>query len=158
MENVEIACQLMNPVSDALSGMASVPQGIGAAIAIALPGERAFGWADLPLADLVGGTELTGIAFLFGMTELAAISSQSVTDQPRKAPSSHRQRELHFRETRQDLLVPFAGQWVCLERETIVSHGSNVTRVAEEARRKGVQMPYVFRVSDEPQGSVPIGL
>jgi hypothetical protein len=148
----------MNPVSDALSGMASAPQGIRAAIAVPLPGERVLGWSDLPLADLVAGTELTGIASLFGMTEFAAISFQPVTDQPRKAPSSYRQRELHFRETRQDVLIPFAGQWVCLEGEAIVSHGDNLKEVVEAARKQGVQVPYIFRVSNEPKNSVRMGL
>jgi len=158
MENGELACQAMNPASYALSGMASAPQGTRAAIAMPVPCERVLGWSDLPLSDLVAGTELTGIAAFFGMTEFAAIYSQPVAGQPRKATSSHRQRELHFRETRQDLFNSLAGQWVCLEGETIVSHGDNLAKVVEAARKQGVQVPYIFRVSNEPKNSVRMGL
>jgi len=71
---------------------------------------------------------------------------------------SWRSRELRFRETCQEILNPLAGQWVCLEGETIVAHGPDVAKVVEEARTKGVQVPYVFKVSDEPEGSVRMGL
>ena len=58
MESVEIASQLMNPVSDALPGMAFVPQGIRVAVGIASPGEGAIGWVDLPPPNLA--TRSTG--------------------------------------------------------------------------------------------------
>lgn len=70
----------------------------------------------------------------------------------------HRGRELRFRETRRDLFKSLAGQWVCLEGETIAAYGSDPARVVEEARKKGVQLPYVFRVSKEPENSVRMGL
>lgn len=72
--------------------------------------------------------------------------------------ASRRNRELHFRETKRDLLISLSGQWVCLEGEAIVSHGNNLKEVVEAARKRGVHVPYIFRVSDEPKNSVRIGL
>lgn len=69
-----------------------------------------------------------------------------------------RSREMRFRQTHRDLFNSFAGQWVCLEGETLVARGSDLSKVVEEARKKAIQVPYIFRVSKEPEGSVRIGL
>jgi hypothetical protein len=73
-------------------------------------------------------------------------------------PVGPRIRELRFRETRRDLLNSLVGQWVCLEAEAIVANGPDIARVIEEARQRGVKVPYVFKVSSEPEGSVRMGL
>lgn len=41
---------------------------------------------------------------------------------------------------------PFIGEWIVLEGRSIVAHGMNATVVAEEARSRGVRVPYMFRV------------
>jgi len=51
------------------------------------------------------------------------------------------------------------GQWVVLEREEIVSHGDDAGEVVAAARRKGVEVPYIFRVvPDYGKNVATIGL
>ena len=69
-----------------------------------------------------------------------------------------RSQELRFRETHRELLRSFAGQWVCVDRDTLVAHGPDGAQVVETARRHGVRVPYIFRVPDDPPDVVPIGL
>ncbi|HVO25844.1 MAG TPA: DUF5678 domain-containing protein [Candidatus Margulisiibacteriota bacterium] len=73
--------------------------------------------------------------------------------------SQHRRREMEWRRTHGDVLLGYVRQWVCLEGEKIVAHGTDVARVVATARRKGVKIPYVFYV-EEPRGEgiVYIGL
>jgi hypothetical protein len=39
---------------------------------------------------------------------------------------------------------PFVDQWVVLEGTSIVSHGHDAAIVADEARARGVKVPYIF--------------
>lgn len=81
------------------------------------------------------------------------------TPQPVAAtPNVGRSRELRFRETHRELLRSLAGQWVCLEGDSLIAHGPAGVQVVETARARGVRAPYVFRVPDDPPGAVPIGL
>ena len=41
---------------------------------------------------------------------------------------------------------PFIGEWVVLEGTSIVAHGQDAVIVADEARARGVRVPYIFRV------------
>jgi len=74
------------------------------------------------------------------------------------APETSRSRELRFRETHRELLRSFAGEWVCVDRDTLIEHGTDGLRVVERARKKGVRVPYVFRVPDDVADATPIGL
>jgi hypothetical protein len=49
----------------------------------------------------------------------------------------------------------FAGQWVALDGNRLLSHGNNAHEVYEEARRSGVKRPLVVQV--EKVGDRPFG-
>ena len=65
---------------------------------------------------------------------------------------------MDYQRTHPEVFHPFAGQWVVLEGEEIVSHGHDPLEVVAEARSKGVRIPYVFRVEGSRDDSVWIGL
>ena len=44
----------------------------------------------------------------------------------------------------------YSGQWVALNGEELLSHGSDARGVRDEARAKGVQTPLMVRIPDEP--------
>jgi hypothetical protein len=44
----------------------------------------------------------------------------------------------------------YRGQWVALNGEELLSHGSDAHGVRDEARKKGVQTPLMVRIPDEP--------
>lgn len=72
--------------------------------------------------------------------------------------SGHRSRELEWARTHKEVLRQFAGQWVVLEGEELVTHGNNPLQVVTEARAKGVQVPYIFRVEIAAENEVRMGL
>lgn len=78
--------------------------------------------------------------------------------QAKSAPANHRVRELKFQESNPAALRPFIGQWVVLEGESILAHGSDPVRVVADARSQGVRVPYVFYVEEPKDDSVWIGL
>lgn len=45
----------------------------------------------------------------------------------------------------------FAGQWVCLEGDRLIAHGTDVLTVHAEARAAGIKAPFVEQVLDEPE-------
>jgi hypothetical protein len=73
------------------------------------------------------------------------------------AGGGHRSREMEWRRTHQEEMRKLSEQWVALEGETILAHGSNLASVVAEARKKGVQVPYVFYVEPNDD-AVKIGL
>src|SRR5581483_12057669 len=44
----------------------------------------------------------------------------------------------------------YAGQWVALDGDSLLSHGSDAFAVRAEARAKGVQLPLMVHIPDEP--------
>ncbi|MBI3928546.1 MAG: ribbon-helix-helix domain-containing protein [Armatimonadetes bacterium] len=64
-------------------------------------------------------------------------------------PPGDRHRELEWRRTHADLLKQYAGQWVVVEGQELVDHGKDATSVVAEARRRGIVVPYIFRVEQE---------
>jgi hypothetical protein len=44
----------------------------------------------------------------------------------------------------------YSGQWVALNGEELLSHGSDAREVRDEARAKGVQTPLMVHLPDEP--------
>ena len=65
---------------------------------------------------------------------------------PELPTSGHRTRELEWRRTHREVLRNFAGQWIVLEGEEIVTHGKDPQQVVVEARAKGIRVPYIFYV------------
>ena len=45
----------------------------------------------------------------------------------------------------------YSGQWVALNGEELLSHGSDARAVRDEARAKGVQIQLIVHISDEPR-------
>lgn len=67
---------------------------------------------------------------------------------------AHRETEIRWREGHPETLRQYAGSWVALEGERILAHGTDPSAVAEEARRSGVAVPYIFRVEQVPEKDV----
>jgi hypothetical protein len=66
----------------------------------------------------------------------------------------HRAVEHRFIAEHPEAFDPFIGEWVVLEGTSIVSHGQNAPVVADEARARGVAVPYIFRVSPKREPNV----
>ena len=84
--------------------------------------------------------------------------SPKVKDTRRSVSPGHRSQELEWRRSHADVLRAFAGQWVVLEGEDIVASGNDPARVVAEARARGIQVPYLFRVEYEDEEIVKMGL
>src|SRR5580658_6077147 len=58
--------------------------------------------------------------------------------------------EVNHRYAEQDWLaaheLEYAGQWVALDGDTLLSHGSDAHAVRDEARRKGVHLPLLVHI------------
>lgn len=77
--------------------------------------------------------------------------------QPRRL--QYRHREYEWRRSHQEDLRVFTDQWVVLEGEEIIAHGTDPVQLVEQARQKGVARPYVFYVEPpRPERVVKIGL
>lgn len=72
--------------------------------------------------------------------------------------SGHRAKELEWRRTHRDVLRAYAHQWVVLQGDEIVAHGTDPSQVVGEARARGVTVPYIFRVEADQATVVKIGL
>ena len=44
----------------------------------------------------------------------------------------------------------YSGQWVALNGDVLLSHGSDARAVRDEARRRGVHLPLLVHVPEEP--------
>lgn len=124
-------------------------------------------WSNERAIQALGG-------MLFGMTALTARSVGELRSSPipatiaplhpaqygheRPRQIGHRHTELHFLGTHPREFYPFVGQWVVLEGETIVAHGTDPVSVIADAKRKGIQVPYIFYVEPPDSGVVNIGL
>ena len=76
----------------------------------------------------------------------------------RSCASRLRERELEWRRTHAAILREHENEWVVLEGENIVAHGSDPTYVIQEARRHGIVNPYIFFVEHDAENVVRIGL
>ncbi len=76
---------------------------------------------------------------------------------PEPPAPGHRTRELEWRRTHREVLRNFAGQWVVLEGEQIVTHGKDPQQVVVDARAKGIPVPYIFYVG-KPTNVSPVTL
>lgn len=57
-----------------------------------------------------------------------------VESHPEPPAAGHRDRELEWRRTHREALCNFAGQWVVLEGDAIVAHGTDPQQTVIEAR------------------------
>lgn len=71
---------------------------------------------------------------------------------------SFRERELHWRNAHPEFLTRYQNEWVVLECETIIAHGSSVAQVIREAKSQGIRTPYIFFVEPKSENLVRIGL
>ena len=76
----------------------------------------------------------------------------------RSTAPGFRERELEWRRTHAETLRQFENEWVVLECEEIIAHGSDAAKVIGEARIKGIRTPYIFFVEQESDDFVRIGL
>lgn len=49
----------------------------------------------------------------------------------------------------------YRGQWVALDGDRLISHGTNAREVSEAARAAGVEIPFLTRI--EPDEELPFG-
>ena len=77
----------------------------------------------------------------------------TVTDQtPSGQPFNARE---HEQEWLRAHAGEFAGHWVALDGDRLLSHGENGREVLEQAWRQGVEEPLVVRIPNEPE--LPFG-
>ena len=69
-----------------------------------------------------------------------------------------RERESEWRRTHAETLGQFENEWVVLEGEEIIAHGSDAAKAIGEARIKGIRTPYIFFIEQESDDFVRIGL
>ena len=48
----------------------------------------------------------------------------------------------------------YLGQWVCLEGDKLIAHGSDGLEVHRQAKENGINAPYLVRVIEEPKNFV----
>lgn len=102
-------------------------------------------------------------AFRTGVTagRASPLSARMGIRTTRGQPASRkRERELAWRKANAHILRRYAGRWVVLEGAEIVAHAERLTDAVAEARRRGVQVPYVFYMEPTlpPGRSARIGL
>jgi hypothetical protein len=91
----------------------------------------------------------------------AAVPSGVATTAPASAPGlspPRRARELAWRRTHDKELDAYTGQWIVLEGEEVMSHGHHPAKVLEQARERGVEVPYIFFVEDVKPNVFKMGL
>lgn len=86
-----------------------------------------------------------------------SIEFDPVQPHPEAPVSGHRTRELEWRRTHREVLRSFAGKWVVLEGEQIVTYGKEPQQVVVDARAKGILVPYIFYVG-KPTDVSPVTL
>lgn len=109
---------------------------------------RTFGYNQVMVRELEAVFE-NGL--LRPLEPLSLVEKQrvyvTITDiQPRET--------INHRYAEQDWLaaheLEYAGQWVALEGDILLSHGSDARAVRNEARRKGIERPLLVHIPEEP--------
>jgi len=71
---------------------------------------------------------------------------------PRQVPAMRRETELRWLQEHSDRIGEFAGQWIAISGNELVSHGRNLGEVRDAARQRGIEQPLMFYVpGDEPE-------
>lgn len=79
-------------------------------------------------------------------------SKQSEPDQPTKGDYPTNEHERAWLDAHRD---EYLGQWVALDGDRLIAHGSDAREVYEAARARGVEAPYLDRV--EPKAEAFMG-
>ena len=115
----------------------------------------------------VGSIGFLGIAGLTQSSTSASVGwglegpllSRELLPSSRQTPSTgYRTRELEWRRTHTETLRSYADQWVVLEGEQIVAHGTDPLHVLAQARATGIRTPYIFYVEAPNENLIKIGL
>ena len=69
-----------------------------------------------------------------------------------------RTRELRWRQNNGQLLEALAGQWLVVEGDELIAHGQDPVTLVVAARRRGIQVPFVFFVEPRARDTVKFGL
>jgi hypothetical protein len=69
-----------------------------------------------------------------------------------------RTRELRWRQNNEQLLEALAGQWLVVEGDELIAHGRDPVTLVTAAKRRGIQVPFVFFVEPRTHDTVKIGL
>lgn len=69
-----------------------------------------------------------------------------------------RSRELRWRQDNAELLDALAGQWLIVEGNELIAHGQDPASLVTAARRRGIQVPFIFFVEPRTRDTVKIGL
>jgi|HubBroStandDraft_4_1064222.scaffolds.fasta_scaffold578571_1 predicted DNA-binding antitoxin AbrB/MazE fold protein len=109
---------------------------------------RAFGYNQVMVRELEAVYE-NGL--LRPLEPLSLVEKQrvhvTITDLPPLEAINHRNAE-------QDWLAAheheYAGKWVALDGDILLSHGPDARAVRDEARRRGVYLPLLVHVPEEP--------
>ncbi|MEW6209935.1 MAG: DUF5678 domain-containing protein [Acidobacteriota bacterium] len=81
-------------------------------------------------------------------------------EQERKASESREREEAvrqeieKYRKARrwiEEHRAEYLGQWVAIEGDRLISHGSNAVEVHNEAKAAGIEIPFVVRVIEEKE-------
>ena len=83
------------------------------------------------------------------------------TQMPRveaRPAASRRARELRWRQENMQLLETLAGQWLVVEGDELIAHGQDPVSLVTAARRRGIQIPFVFFVEPRTRDTIKIGL
>ncbi|MHB8381459.1 MAG: DUF5678 domain-containing protein [Candidatus Binataceae bacterium] len=113
------------------------------------------------VSSLGSATKSNGFSAKNFGSGVSVCSSEPVAPSaPRSSTTGgHRSRELNFCAEHPEAFAKLVGQWVALEGETIVASGFALAPVMAEARKRGIKVPFVFRVeppSDESRGNLGI--
>ena len=73
-------------------------------------------------------------------------------------PAASRATEHQWRREHAHELEQLARQWVVLEGDRVVSHGTDAGAVVARARAEGISVPYVFFVEPDEGVDVCLGL
>ena len=72
----------------------------------------------------------------------------SLTGKSERCPS-RRQRELEWILASRAQLRQYAGEWIVVEGQELIAHGRKPEELVREARRRGIRVPFVYRVEEE---------
>jgi hypothetical protein len=69
-----------------------------------------------------------------------------------------RDKEREWCRTHLSELRGFIGEWVILEGERVVGHGTDSAGLIAKAKRQGIKIPYIFLVREVDSGLATLGL
>jgi hypothetical protein len=76
----------------------------------------------------------------------------------RRSPARTRERELAWLAQHRAHLSRYAGEWLIIEGDDLIAHGPDYLAVLKKARRRGVLVPFAYRVPEEDAGTAWMGL